>query len=254
MCFAPDALPPELPPDLDRMDVPGEALTLSSADGTEFAAHGARAIEPTGAAVVILPDVRGLFTFYEKLAERFAGIGIDAVAIDYFGRTAGTAHREADFDFWPHVMDTTPDGVGADVDAAVGWLREKVTLRSLFTIGFCFGGSQSFLQSGRGLDLAGAIGFYGGLTPRGDNWPDPIGAAPRAKERILGLFGGADESIPQEKVEEYDAALTAAGVEHEFHSYPGAPHSFFDRTHLEHQEECADAWHRIHAFITSHSA
>ena len=48
--------------------------------------------------MLILPDVRGLFTFYEELALRFAEAGVAALAIDYFGRTAGTAARGADFD------------------------------------------------------------------------------------------------------------------------------------------------------------
>lgn len=253
MCFAPDALPPELPEELRQPDQPGESLTLRSADGAEFAAHAARAAQPIGAGIVILPDIRGLFTFYEKLAERFAGLGIDAIAIDYFGRTAGTEHRPADFDFMPHVHQTTPQAIAADVAAATTWLREQAEPRAVFTVGFCFGGSHSFLQSGSGLGLAGAIGFYGGLIPRSDTWPDPISNAPNAQDRILGLFGGADQGIPAEKVEEYDAALSAAGVEHEFHTYPGAPHSFFDRTHLEHQAECADAWRRMHAFITAHT-
>jgi lipid A 3-O-deacylase len=39
MCFAPDALPPELPEELRQPDLPGETLHLRSADGTEFAAH-----------------------------------------------------------------------------------------------------------------------------------------------------------------------------------------------------------------------
>ena len=259
MCFAPDALPPELPDELRRPDVPGEALTLRSADGAEFAAYAARAsassdaesgAEPNaGAGIVVLPDVRGLFTFYEKLTERFAGLGVDAIAIDYFGRTAGAEHRSADFDFMPHVQATTPAQVAADVAAAASWLRENVAISSLFTVGFCFGGSQSFLQAGQGLGLAGAIGFYGGLVPRNETWPDPIGAAAATRDPILGLFGGADRSIPQEKIDEYDTALDAAGVPHTFHVYPGAPHSFFDRTHLEHQDQCADAWRRMHAFI-----
>ena len=65
----------------------GEHLTLTSADGTEFSAYLARAEGSTG--VVVLPDVRGLFRFYEQLAERFAAAGHPAIAIDYFGRTAG---------------------------------------------------------------------------------------------------------------------------------------------------------------------
>jgi carboxymethylenebutenolidase len=66
---------------------------------------------------------------------------------------------------------------------------------------------------------------------------------------VLGLFGGADDHIPQEQIDEFDAALADAGVEHELISYPGAPHSFFDRSFDEHAEACEDAWRRVLGFL-----
>jgi carboxymethylenebutenolidase len=250
VCFAADALPPEPPG--GAVPVTGTDLTLTSADGTEFSAFEADAPTPSGAGVVILPDVRGLFAFYTRLAERFAGVGIDAVSIDYFGRTAGTGHRDKDFEYGPHVAQTTPEGVAADVDAAVRRLRERGRVTSIFTVGFCFGGSNSFLQAAR-PDLAGVIGFYGGMRPRVENGPTPITRAPQAKVPVLGLFGGADQSIPAEKVEEFSAALAPTGVEYTLHTYPGAPHSFFDRTYEEYAQECADAWTRMLAFVKAHT-
>ncbi|MEQ4204159.1 dienelactone hydrolase family protein [Actinopolymorpha sp. B9G3] len=255
MCFAADAVPPDPPG--GGPGVQGTALTLTSADGTQFAAFRAEApgSAPAGrtrAGVVILPDVRGLFAFYERLAERFAGVGVDAVAIDYFGRTAGTGHREEDFDFRSHVAQTTPDGVAADVAAGVAHLRESGRVGAVFTVGFCFGGSNSLLQASND-DLAGVVGFYAGMRPRVEGGPTPITAAPAAKVPVLGLFGGADQGIPVEKVEEFTAALATSGVEHTVHIYPGAPHSFFDRSYDDYAAECADAWRRVLAFLESHS-
>ena len=66
-----------------------KTIVLTSSDGTKFAAFAARAEQPNGAGMVVMPDVRGLFSFYEELALRFAEQGINAVTIDYFGRTAG---------------------------------------------------------------------------------------------------------------------------------------------------------------------
>ena len=73
---------------------------------------------------MILPDVRGLYRFYEELALRFAERGHAAIAIDYFGRTAGVAKRDDDFDYMPHVEQTTVAGIQADVAAAVRRLRD----------------------------------------------------------------------------------------------------------------------------------
>ena len=68
-------------------------LILTAADRNRFFAFRARASDPSGAGVVILPDVRGLHPYYEELALRFAENGIDALAIDWFGRTAEAEPR-----------------------------------------------------------------------------------------------------------------------------------------------------------------
>ena len=101
MCYDVDAHPP-LPPIRGAALDAGD-LTLISADGTPVAAYGARAAQPGGAGIAVLPDVRGLHPFYEELALRFAEAGVQAIAIDYFSRTAGTGRRGADFDYMPHV-------------------------------------------------------------------------------------------------------------------------------------------------------
>src|SRR5436309_11855558 len=137
MCFDLDSSPPI--PVLRGAAVSHEDLTLQAADGNTFAAFAATPDEPAKVGVVILPDVRGLYRFYEELALRFAERGIAAVAFDYFGRTAGVAKRGDDFDYMEHVAQTTPDGVQADAGAAVEYLRANGA-HSIFTVGFCFGG------------------------------------------------------------------------------------------------------------------
>jgi carboxymethylenebutenolidase len=66
---------------------------------------------------------------------------------------------------------------------------------------------------------------------------------------VLGLFGGGDENIPPDQIEEFDRNLDVAGVEHDIVVYPGAPHSFFDRKYDEWAEACDDAWRRTLAFL-----
>ncbi|MBF8193582.1 dienelactone hydrolase family protein [Nonomuraea sp. K274] len=94
-----------------------------------------------------------------------------------------------------------------------------------------------------------AIDYYGRTAPgddRGESFPVMELGTP-----ILGLFGGADQGIPADQVTEFDAALTAAGVEHEIVTYPGAPHGFFDAGYAGHAAACADAWNRVLAFLAS---
>ena len=252
MCFEFDASPPDLPADLALRPVAGgaaaEIVEATAPDGNRFSAAVAMAPEANEPAVVILPDVRGLYRFYAELAERFAQAGHSAIAIDYFGRTAGLGERDEDFAYMEHVAQTRVEGVQADIAGAIEVLRERGATR-FATVGFCFGGSHSFLAAANpDLPLERAVGFYGGLAER-PNRPSPIATADRTRCPVLGLFGGADDHIPQEQIDEYARGLDDAGVEHEMVSYPGAPHSFFDRKYEEHAEACEDAWRRTLAFL-----
>ncbi len=240
MCYSDDARPP-LPPIGGAASDHGD-LVLTSAGGTQFGAYFARASQPTGAGMVILPDVRGLHDFYKELAQRFAEAGIDAVAIDYFGRTAGIGARGEDFDWKTEMEHVTQEGIAADVAAAIEYLKspEGGAVKRVYTVGFCFGGSSSWNQSAMQPGLAGAIGFYG----RPERSQDLIG---RMRAPLLLLVAGQDFT-PQEAFEDFSRRLTEAGVEHRKHVYPDAPHSFFDRAFDEHREACEDAWRQILSF------
>jgi carboxymethylenebutenolidase len=256
MCFGFDARPPALPADLCLAPIAGgagpELVELSSSDGTRFSAALAESPESRGAGVVILPDVRGLYPFYSELAERFAQAGHPAIAIDYFGRTAGLGPRGEDFDYAPHVQQLKVPAVQADVRSAIEALRERTGVSAVATVGFCLGGFESFLAAADLGELAAAVGFYGVLDGSRFNVAGPLHRAAEIRCPVLGLFGGADQAIPTDQVEQFDAKLDEAGVEHEIHIYPGAPHSFFDRRYEEHAEACADAWRRMLGFLGTH--
>jgi carboxymethylenebutenolidase len=258
MCFEFDALPPQVPADRVVPALAGgaaaERLTLESADGTRFAAALAECPDPVGGpAVIVLPDVRGLYRFYIDLAERFVTAGYHAIAIDYFGRTAGVDERNEHFEYWPHVLQTTPAQVQADIAAARDCLAERTGATRFVTVGFCFGGAQSDLAGTNAeLGLDAVVSFYGTLKARREvpkDFPTPLDHVDEIRVPTLALFGGADEGIPQEDIDVLDAALTRNGIRHEIHVYPGAPHSFFDRSFEEHAEASADAWRRVLDFL-----
>jgi carboxymethylenebutenolidase len=246
MCFDRDSLPPI--PALSGAAVSHEDLVLEASDGNRLAAFSATPDEPSGAGIVILPDIRGLYRFYEELALRFAERGHAAIAIDYFGRTAGVDKRGDDFEWAPHVAQTTEQGIQADVAAAVARLRGDGAT-AFFSVGFCFGGRNSWLAAAGGHGLVGAIGFYGRPGPGRDGSAGPTQRAAELKAPILALMGGADEGIPVEDVQAFERALDEAGVEHEIAVYDGAPHSFFDRKFEEFADASEDAWRRTLAFV-----
>ena len=254
MCFDDKARPPIAPIAGGALDA--RDLTLTSADGTQLMAYAARAADPSGAGMVVLPDVRGLHTYYKDLVERFAEHGIDAIAIDYFARTADSDARDESFEFMPHVTQTRPETTNADVAAAVAYLRSERggNVRSVFAMGFCFGGQIASLQATTELRLSGVIPFYGWPdgSPRRPSWPAPWERTSDFTCPVLAIYGGADEGIPPEAIERYDRALNQHGIEHETHVYPGAPHSFFDRRQTEFAEASADAWRRVLEFVKKH--
>jgi carboxymethylenebutenolidase len=235
MCHSTDSRPPAAPVVTGEVAEHGR-LEITAADGNRLSAYRATPTGPRGASVVIMPDVRGLHPFYEALADRFAEAGFEALAIDYYGRTAGTLARDESFDPMPHLAMLKPGHVDADVAAAAARLPGP-----LYTVGFCLGGGHSWRQAATGLDLAGAIGFYGPPRFFGD-------AAPEVAAPLLMLLAGDDVATPQAEFEALAADLDRAGKQYQMHVYDGAPHSFFDVEFGRWEQACTDAWHRILEF------
>jgi carboxymethylenebutenolidase len=258
VCTDADSRPP-IPP-IAGGAVDAGRIMLTSEDGTRFDAYRAVAAQPTGAGILILPDVRGLHAFFEELAERYAEHGVDALAIDYFARTAGTGPRGEDFDYSSHLPQTTWEALAADIRTGVATLRsphwaDGRAPTSIFTTGFCMGGRLTYLSGTLGLGLAGLIGFYGWPTgPSRNGTPAPADVAGAIESPILAIWGGADRGITPDIVRTFGDALEAAGVEHRSITYPGAPHSFFDRTAAEHAEASAAAWQEALGFIRERTA
>jgi carboxymethylenebutenolidase len=240
MCHDHDSRPPASPRSGDVAE--RGVLTLTAADGTDFSAAYAAPAVPAGAGVVLLPDVRGLHPFYVALAEEFARAGLPTVAIDWFGRTAGVAEggvRGAEFEWRSHVEAATPEGMDADIAAAIAYLHERAGAElPVVTVGFCLGGSLSWRQAGGDLDLAGCVGFYGRPSVVGD-------AATRAQLPTVMLIAGADAATPVADQLALADTMRAAGADVDAVVYEGAPHSFFDRAFGEWADACRDAWAHI---------
>ena len=194
MCFDTDALPPD--PARTGMLEASERTTLTADDGNRFAATVARTREPASAGIAIVPDVRGLHRYYERLAEHLADAGVHAVAIDPYGRTAGAEHRDDGFDYTEHRAATRDEGFRADVRAAAEALR-GLGATAVVSMGFCFGGRASLMQASQ-ESVDGTIAFYGPPTKREGDQPSAIDEAREGLVRVpvLGLYGGADARDP----------------------------------------------------------
>lgn len=253
MCYDDQAQPPAAPDANGQAH--GQDLVLTASDGNRFAAYLATPDQPSAAYVLIYPDVRGLFQFYKDLALRFAETGMTALALDYFGRTAGLTGRDESFEFMPHVQQMSVESFTLDVEAALSYLRDSFGGDAqVFVVGFCMGGAFALLTgTNQQLGFSGLIPFYAGLSRNIGGQGSVLDNAQRVSYPVLGLFGGADQGIPQDQVQQLDDKLDQAGVEHRLIVYPGAPHSFFDRRATEFADASTDAWRQLLAFINAHT-
>ncbi|WNI17989.1 dienelactone hydrolase family protein [Actinacidiphila sp. ITFR-21] len=245
MCFDEDAVPPV--PAIADAATESRYLELTAADGNVFGAFSAAPAGGADTAVVILPDVRGLYGFYTELALRFAENGVQALVYDYYGRSAGTGKRAKDFPYTEHMATLTPRNIYTDLGAAVEHVRtpEGGGAKAVLTLGFCIGGRIAVIAGTRDMNLAGVVGFYCWPAAGADGSPGPTGRAGELKSPVLALMAGEDKGIPQSDVRDFEEALAAAGVDHDVVTYPGTPHSFFDASRSQYADASADAWRRV---------
>lgn len=227
-------------------------------DGSSMPSYLAR---PDGddpkAAVIVLQEIFGVNAEVKRIAELFASAGYVALAINYYHRTHPALNEpytqeglQAGFAAAGQVSRAT---LRADVSAAVAWLGAQpfVAHGKVATVGFCFGGSVSFVTATL-PGIRAAIPFYGGSIAAGfpNGEPEGLADAPDIKVPMLLFFGGKDDYIPAEAVARTDKALTDAGVEHEVVTYPNVGHAFFrESSSALNEHEVKDAWEKVQAFL-----
>lgn len=190
--------------------------------------------------IVVIHEWWGLNENIEHWADRLATAGYAALAVDLYGGTVATTPDEA----MKLVKSVEPAKAMATIKAAFDYLGSdpRIAAKTRAVIGWCFGGAYS-LQTALDIpELDGAIIYYGQLET------DPQELA-KIKGRLLGIFGNQDKSIPPDKVNEFDAALTKAGVSHEIFRYD-APHAFANPSNpIYNEQAAADAWTHVLAFL-----
>jgi len=193
------------------------------------------------------------------VTRRFAAAGFRAVAPTMFHRAGGGTAPYGDFSkVMPLFQGLTDEGIVADVDATVAYLRQAgFDDRHVGIVGFCFGGRVTFLVATRRV-LGAAVGFYGGgiVTTRIPLFPPLIDDAGRLATPWLGLFGDEDTGIPVADVERLRATLDReTKVAHEVVRYPGAQHGFHcDVRPAYHEAAAKDAWKRTLDWFQRHLA
>jgi len=238
-------------------DVTTRTVVLTTEDGP-MDCFEARPPDGGDRAVLVVQEAFGVNPYIERVTERLAGEGYDAVAPHFFHRAGGGTASYDDFtSVLPLYEGLTDEGILADIDATLGHLIGLGHQPAdIGLVGFCFGGRVSFLAAAR-RTLGAAVGFYGGgiVTARFPQFPPLIGEASTMQTPWLGLFGDEDGGIPVEDVEALRVALQNAPVDTEIVRYAGAEHGFFcDERPAYNADASADAWPRTLAWFDGHLA
>jgi carboxymethylenebutenolidase len=191
--------------------------------------------------VIMIHEFWGLNDSINGKADLLADEGYLVIAPDTFrGSTTGWMPRAI-----YQVISSRPENVNADLDSVYAWLASQsdVDTDRIAIAGFCYGGRMSLTYSLRNNQIAATVVFYG--SPEID--PEILKTLPGP---ILGIFGGADQSISVSQVNTFDAALTEAGVPHEIKIYEGQPHAFVqDAEGIRAGGAQGEAWNQMLAFL-----
>ena len=216
-------------------------------------------VEPEGearGAVVVIQEAFGVNDHIEDVCNRFAAEGYRAVAPHLFHRSGdAVVPYENMRDVMPLLGALTGDDLEADLAATIAYLEGAgFAAGNIAVIGFCMGGSVSFLAAAR-HELGAAASFYGGGIAQGRFGIAPLAElAADLKTPWIGFFGDADASIPVDQVEALREAATAASVPTEVVRYPDADHGFHcDARPATYDEAAAkDGWDRTLEFFGTH--
>lgn len=218
---------------------------IPNARGPQVQAYVARPDAPgPHPAVILIHEFWGLNDDMRAKADHLAQAGYLVVVPDVFrGSTTSWVPRAI-----YQVVTNPAEQVNVDLDAVYAWLAEQpdVAADRIAIAGFCFGGRASLLYSLTNPRLAATVIFYG----------SPITEAARLRSLpgpVLGIFGGADVSIPAENVRAFDAALTEAGVPHQISIYEDQPHAFVNSVEAITQGGAqGQAWDEMLTFLKQH--
>lgn len=191
--------------------------------------------------VIMIHEFFGLNESIVSKADLLAEEGYLVIAPDTFrGSTTSWIPRAI-----YQVISTKPENVNADLDSVYAWLESQADADVSRTAiaGFCYGGRTSLLYSLHNSNLSATVIFYGSLETDVEvlkTLPGPV----------LGIFGGADQSIPLDEVKAFENGLEAAGIAHQILIYDGQPHAFVhDAEGIKAGGAQGDAWNEMLTFL-----
>jgi len=204
--------------------------------------------------VLVVQEIFGVHEHIKDICRRFAKLGYLAIAPELYARQGDVSQMQNVQDIIQKVVSRVPDAqVMSDLDAAVAWAeKNKGDTKKLAITGFCWGGRIVWLYAAHSPKLKAGAAWYGRLVgqPTELTPKNPIDLVAELKAPVLGLYGGADQGIPNDSVEKMRDALKSAGNKSEIILYPDTPHGFnADYRPSYRAEQAKDAWAKMLAWF-----
>lgn len=208
-------------------------------------------------AVLVVQEIFGVHEHVKDVCRRFARLGYLALAPDLYARQ-GNVSALSEIDEIRKIVAKVPDvQVLADLDDAAAWMQAsgKAHIEKLGITGFCWGGRIVWLYAAHSVRVKAGVAWYGRLSGKASELQPfhPLDVAANLKAPVLGLYGGSDQGIPIETVEQMKKALQAADKPSAIVVYPDTPHAFFADYRPSYRKEAAeDGWTRLLAWFKQH--
>lgn len=238
-------------------NVKTEYVELSVSDGTKMRAYVARPKEGgKRPGMLVYQEAFGVNSHIRDVTERFAEKGFVAVSPELFHRSAG-AGFEAGYDNFPAVMPhvqavMNPQTLTADVHASYQWISSEssVDKNAIGSVGFCMGGTVSFLTNAL-VPVKASISFYGGGIAPSERFPSGLlNQAGSLHAPMLLFWGGKDQHIQPAQTRAVADALKSANKTFIDVTFSDADHGFFCDARATYNRGAAlQAWALTNAFL-----
>lgn len=212
--------------------------------------------------VLVVQEIFGVHEHIKDICRRFGKLGYMAIAPELYARQGDVSNLKTINEIREIVIKVPDTQVMSDLDAAVAYAKaSKSDTKKLGITGFCWGGRIVWLYASHNPKVKAAVAWYGGLMPR-PNAPkselqptSPIDIAATLKVPVLGLYGGADDGIPLNTIEEMRARLKGSKTPSEIIVYPDTPHGFHaDYRPSYRKQQAEDGWKRLLEWFKKYGA
>lgn len=245
----------------DSAGLTAGGIRIAKADGEMPAYRAQPAKGKDWPVVLVIQEIFGVHEHIKDVCRRLAKLGYQAIAPELYARQGKPQQYSDVQELLEQVVSKVPDAqVMADLDACVAWAKAHGgDTGRLGITGFCWGGRITWLYAAHNPQVKAGVAWYGKLvgekselTPR-----QPIDLAGALYGPVLGLYGGADPSIPLETIERMRKALalapSPASRASTIQVYDGAPHAFHADYRPSYREaEAKDGWRRLQAWFKEH--